>query len=446
MMRVVELFCGAGGMSLGLINAGMTIQKAYDNSSQALDVHRFNVRKIQRRSGRMRLHELRELAELEEAGENVVRLPSHAVYRDLADLPLVVPEITRLRPDVIAAGPPCQDFSKVNQNREEGPRASLTVGFAIVVALARPKYFIMENVENAQKSDAYANAMFIFREAGYGLTKRVLDSSRYGVATKRERLIVVGCLGEDNNFLDEYLDVAASKRRLTVMDVLGPRFGRKFGQTRGKLYWCGPGGSSSAGTRNVNKPAPTLVTTSLEGPWPNYRRRKGDVLNVHRLPIPTNKQWSAIQGFPPDWNWRGVGLDAFREMVANSVPPPLAEAIGRSIIAHSRGEQPDVVRHVPSYFKKWLSEKYEGKRLESRIALFQEAQRLLGRRAEGPADRTIGLLNRIPTASSLSGQKKARLKEVLRLYDECLRECIELGLPPFDEQPRRPRKSRSRSS
>lgn len=130
MMRVVELFCGAGGMSLDLIKAGMTIQRAYDNSSQALDVHRFNIRKAQKRSRKIRLHELREMTVISDSGEaTIIPLPSHAVYRDLADLPLIVPEIIQLRPDVITVGPPYQDFSRANQKRKEGPRAGLTVGF-----------------------------------------------------------------------------------------------------------------------------------------------------------------------------------------------------------------------------------------------------------------------------------------------------------------------------
>lgn len=48
-------------------------------------------------------------------------------------------------------------------------------------------------------------------------------------------------------------------------------------------------------------------------------------------------------------------MNAFREMHANSVPPPLAEALGRSIMVHSRVEQPDVVWQVLRHFKEWLS-------------------------------------------------------------------------------------------
>ena len=228
-MRVVELFCGAGGMGYGLTKAGMTIKRAYDNVQEALDVHQYNIRKLHKKMHPIRLDELSETTVHLDSGEiKMTPLPSRTVLRDLSDLTLVVPEIIQLRPDLIAGGPPCQEFSKAHRRRKETLQAAGTVSFAITVGLAKPKYFIMENVPNVLKSDAYARAMVVFRQAGYGITERELDASLYGAATARERLILVGCLGEDDDFLGEHLDAAATKCQLTVRDVLGsiPRSAR----------------------------------------------------------------------------------------------------------------------------------------------------------------------------------------------------------------------------
>lgn len=432
-MRVVELFCGAGGMGYGLTKAGMTIKKAYDNVQEALDVHQFNVRKLHKKLHPIRLDELNETTVHLDSGEiKRIPLPSRAVLRDLSDLTLVVPEIIQLHPDLIAGGPPCQDFSPTNRRREEALRAAGTVGFAITVGLAKPKYFIMENVPNALKSKAYARAMVVFRQAGYGITERKLDASLYGAATARKRLIVVGCLGEDDDFLGEHLDAAAAKHQLTVKDVLGPRFGRKHGK-RGKLYWFHPGGESSQGTRSVDRPAPTITSKSPNPPTSSYALHRNDVKNVYKLPIPTRKQWSLIQGFPPDWNWRGVGVVKFNKMLGNSVPPPLAEAIGRAILAHSRGEQPNIRRPFPAHFRNWLSETYSGTDLEGRISSFRKLQEMLGRGVEQSGERVIKLLERHPVVDSLSTQQRSQLTEIIGLYDECTMDCIALRLPPFDK-------------
>lgn len=432
-MRVVELFCGAGGMGYGLTKAGMTIKRAYDNIQEALDVHNYNIRKLHKKMHPIRLDELNETTVHLDSGEiKMIPLPSRTVLRDLSDLTLVVPEIIQLRPDLIAGGPPCQEFSKANRRRQEALRAAGTVGFAITVGLVKPEYFIMENVPNVLKSDAYARAMVIFRQAGYGITERELDASLYGAATARKRLILVGCLGEDDDFIGEHLDAAAAKCQLTVRDVLGSRFGRKHGK-RGKVYWFGPGGESSQGTRSVDRPAPTITSKSPNPPSSSYQLHRNDVKDVYKLPIPTRKQWSLIQGFPPDWNWRGVGVVKFNKMLANSVPPPLAEAVGRAVLAHSRGEQPNIRRPFPAHFRKWLSETHSGTDLEERIFSFRKLQEILGRRAEQSSEQAIKLLERHPVAASLSTRQRSQLTEIIGLYDECTMDCIAFGLPPFDE-------------
>lgn len=432
-MRVVELFCGAGGMGYGLTKAGMTIKRAYDSSSVALDVHKFNVRKLHKKLHPIRLDELNETTVFLDSGEiKMIPLPSRTMLRDLSDLTLVVPEIIQLRPDLVAGGPPCEEFSKANRYAKEALRAAGTVGFAIIVGLAKPRYFIMENVPRILKSNAYARAMAIFRQAGYGITERVLDASLHGAATARKRLIVVGCLGEDDDFLGEHLDATAAKSQLTVRDVLGPRFGRTSGK-RGKFYWFGPPGTGSQGTRSVERPAPTITRTAPKRPSKNYQRHRNDVKNVHKLPVPTRKQWSLIQGFPPDWNWRGVGITNFNRMLANSVPPPLAETIGRAVLAHSRSEPPNIRRAFPAHFKKWLDERFSGKHLEDRISSFRTLQQMLGSRIENGAHRVIELLERHPAAASLSTREKSKLIEIIRLYDECTVDCITLRLPPYDK-------------
>lgn len=125
-MRTVELFCGAGGMSRGLVDAGFDVVRAYDAWPAAVETYRRNI-------------------------------GPHVVEADLNSLLSIVPQITALAPDVVCGGPPCQDYSLAGR-REEGKNASMTVAFAIVVTATRPEWFIMENVLQAQKSQAWAEA------------------------------------------------------------------------------------------------------------------------------------------------------------------------------------------------------------------------------------------------------------------------------------------------
>ncbi len=89
-MRVVDIFAGCGGLSLGFENAGFDIVAAFDYWNPALEVYRANFR--------------------------------HPVFnKDLADVPAAVKAIRSFEPEIIVGGPPCQDFSNAGK-RSEGQR------------------------------------------------------------------------------------------------------------------------------------------------------------------------------------------------------------------------------------------------------------------------------------------------------------------------------------
>lgn len=185
-MRVVDLFCGAGGMSLGLKMAGFEVIKAYDSWPVAVSTYRDNI-------------------------------GDHAEVVDLTNLIEVVPEICRIAPDLICGGPPCQDYS-VAGRREEGRNASMTLGFTIAVVSSRPEWFLMENVVQAARSETWSQARAMLVKAGYGLSEVKLTASHYGIPQNRRRFFVVGRLGERDGFLQSAIGTAASPRPMSLRD------------------------------------------------------------------------------------------------------------------------------------------------------------------------------------------------------------------------------------
>lgn len=331
-MRVLDLFCGAGGMALGMAGAGLRIVASYDYDEKALAVHKANIK-----HGTM----------LRPVG---TRRHRRHVEADLRDLLTMAPDIAELAPDVIVGGPPCQPFSRAGKGLGDvDPRAKLTEAFGVIVATARPRYVVMENVPDIRRSNVYRRTTLMLRRAGYGLTETTLDASFYGTGQRRRRWLCIGCLGEADDFLLDYLAEAKSKHPTTVADVLGSRVGKVFfrrghdggdrrsfwpadgpsptitstqnrlraGSTDGngyvlreadvrfleeigveRLYWLTPGGSSSAGTRSVDEPAPTFTHTSVHKQYPSYKPRPGDVLDVHSLPVLPFEDLSLLGGFP----------------------------------------------------------------------------------------------------------------------------------------------------
>ncbi len=182
-IKVVDLFCGCGGMTLGFQKAGFDVVAGFERWDAAIFCY----------------------------GKNF----NHPVEdADLSNVELSVKAISKYDPGIIIGGPPCQDFS-VAGNRVEGARADLTISFAKIVKEIVPEYFVMENVERAAESEAYKNARIIFKEAGYGLTEKVLDASFCGVPQKRRRFFCIGCKDASDGFLEGLLSTNQSIFPLT---------------------------------------------------------------------------------------------------------------------------------------------------------------------------------------------------------------------------------------
>lgn len=473
-MRVVDLFCGAGGMALGLVQAGLRIAASYDYEEKALAVHQANIKQ----GGLLR--------------PPGFRRPRRHVQGDLGDLLTMAPDIAELAPDIIVGGPPCQPFSRAGKGLGDAdPRAKLTEAFGVIVATARPKYFVMENVPDIQRFNVYRRTKLILQRAGYGLTEVKLDASFYGTGQKRERWLCIGCLGEAEGFLLNYLRELKSEHPTTVADVLGPDVGmvffrrghdggdrRSFWPANGpcptitsthnrlradsddgngyvlreadiraleemgveyeSLYWLTPGGPSTAGTRSVNEPAPTFTHKASDGWYPSYKPRPGDVVDVHLLPRLKFEELSLLGGFPSSWIWsaplppteprkpggkpraRKITLGDKMQMLANSVPPPLARAIGVSLLAHAGGKIPTVELELPARYQSWLeqSKGLTGADLSQALTDLRAVLRYVGSRAFRDGNHAVEILNQIKPFRVLGTSRQSNLRRVLRTFYE----------------------------
>lgn len=172
-----DLFSGAGGLSLGLRDAGFAVVAGVDHYAEAVETHRH-------------------------------QFPGLTVDWDMAE-PTRVEEIARLVRDggidLVAGGPPCQPFSKAGRSKirhrvqtgQRDPhdeRRDLWRSFFEVIRLSMPRAVLMENVPDM----ALDKEMFILRsiveeleELGYSVEERVVETWRYGVPQFRQRLILV---------------------------------------------------------------------------------------------------------------------------------------------------------------------------------------------------------------------------------------------------------------
>jgi len=367
-LLAADLFSGAGGMSLGLEDAGMKVVFGADFDPEALQTHAHH-------------------------------FAGMSVGWDLGD-PDRVAEVGRIlrsiKIDVIAGGPPCQPFSKAGRSgmrylvqhglREpHDKRRDLWESYLEIVRLAKPKAVIMENVPDM----ALDREMFILRSIvrrledwGYSVQERVVDTYKYGVPQFRQRLILVALAGGL-----EFNWPAESNKKVTLGNAIrdlppvGPKEGWLSDETR--QVWRKYSGPRTEFQRDMRVGVPAahadriydhvtrrvrdddaeafeyLDSKTKYSELPDelkryrddifddkYKRLDADSLSrtitahiakdgywyIHpeQNRTLTIREAARIQTFPDRFRFAGPPTAAFRQ-IGNAVPPRLGSAIGAAV-------------------------------------------------------------------------------------------------------------------
>ncbi|MEV4722667.1 DNA cytosine methyltransferase [Micromonospora humida] len=175
--QAVDLFSGAGGMSLGLAGAGFAVRAAFDNWAPAVRSYQANFH-----------HPIYESDVAELTADNLVELSGVPV----GDL------------DLLAGGPPCQGFSIQRIGADVDTRNDLVLEFARLVSDLQPRMFLMENVPGLLgRRGAYTFSRFgqILAAANYGWTAHRIDAVDYGVPQSRRRVLAIGWRRDERPFV-----------------------------------------------------------------------------------------------------------------------------------------------------------------------------------------------------------------------------------------------------
>jgi DNA (cytosine-5)-methyltransferase 1 len=290
-IRVVDLFAGCGGLSLGFQNAGFKIIAACDVWEPAIAIYRKNFH--------------------------------HPIYcQNLEDLDSSIAALKLLNPNLIIGGPPCQDFSSAGKRDENLGSGSLTIAFAEIVADLKPKWFVLENVSQFPKSQKYQQAKQIFKSVGYGLSEKVLDASLCGVPQIRKRFFWIGELDGQDHALRPFLEANLADKPMTVQDYLGNSLGTHH-------YYRHPRSYQRRGIFSIDEPSPTV--RGVNRPVPKtYQLHPGDSAPVTSARPLTTLERSYLQTFPQSFIFDGSKTE-LEQMIGNAVPVKLAEYVALCI-------------------------------------------------------------------------------------------------------------------
>ena len=195
-VNVVDLFCGAGGLSLGAAQAGFTVKGAVDTDPKAIDAHGRNF------PGTIHM------------SEDIAKLTGRSIKRRLG-----LEKIGGL-----IGSPPCQGFSSIGKGDRHDPRNALFADFFRIVSEALPKFFLAENVPGImqEKYRETRERAFSFVEKRYVMLPPLeLAADKYGAATTRKRVFFVGYLEDSMKPLDvTHFNAGRNVKAVCVRDAL----------------------------------------------------------------------------------------------------------------------------------------------------------------------------------------------------------------------------------
>ena len=318
-MKIISLFCGAGGLDLGLIQQGHEVVWANDNDADAVATYRKNI-------------------------------SSHVVCADICDIDSgEIPDA-----EVVVGGFPCQGFSQANQKRcAEDERNQLYIEFLRIVREKQPKWFLAENVRGILSLDngrAIARIESDFRKVGYRVDKQLFNVADFGVPQSRQRVIIAGTRCDlpysmDYPFPKPTHSGAVQRRKgvpnredllpdamlpawKTVGEALKqipePSENGRLPNHVGSLYKVTNRNFTGHRETDPDKPSPTILARG---------NGKGGVCaiqhprNHRRMTI---RESAIVQDFPLNFEFVG-GLGSCYRQVGNAVPVGFARALGERL-------------------------------------------------------------------------------------------------------------------
>ncbi len=344
-MKLVDLFCGSGGFSLGAHQAGFEVAAAYD-------IDPILTSSFTRNFPNTKLHLT-----------DIAQLTGRQVEESLGG-----------RVDGVFGGPPCQGFSSIGRRDATDVRRTLLGHFFRLVSELKPAFFVMENVPGLayQNSRSELDDAISIVAGSYDVSgPHLWDSSQFGAPTKRPRIFVIGI---DRDQCDPFSaeDMMAFKRpATTVRDaILDLQDARQIFDVGGFDQWkITRRGSPSNYARQLRSADGRFTghkfTTHTEGvvdrfsrvlpgrmdkigrhprlAWdgqcPTLRAGTGadrgsyqSVRPIHPLEnrVITVREAARLQGFP-DWHFFHPTVWHSFRMIGNSVSPIIAKAVFQAI-------------------------------------------------------------------------------------------------------------------
>lgn len=335
-MKIIDLFCGIGGLSLGFEQVGFEVVAAIDMWKDAVVTYNHNRKDKVAKVETVEDFNEKELLEIN-ASQNITG---------------------------IIGGPPCQGFSTVGRREVDDPRNKMYLEFYKAVKIANPDFFVIENVKGMLTLNKGAFVKDLIERfgpngLGYNISYQLLNAADYGIPQNRYRVFYVGIKGKEFKFPEPY------NYQLTAKDGISDLEGsdnEHYGSEPQNAFQKEMRGSCKHPI-NQDYTDHTQQTIDIISQVPdggNIRDLPREVWQVRKYNkafermgtfkpsntidtghrnyfhyaeprIPTVRESARIQSFPDDFEIVGTRGSQYKQ-VGNAVPPMLARIIAEKII------------------------------------------------------------------------------------------------------------------
>lgn len=301
-MNTLDLFVGAGGLSLGLEHAGHRVIAGVDVWGDALDTYRYNHASI--------------------------GLEADLHKTEPSELPLSKNQV-----ELVAGGPPCKGFSLAGERNEDDERNQLVKRFLDYVEYFEPDEVLMENVVGILSMDTGTGELVTdyiqrrFDEMGYESAYKTLDANDYGIPQTRRRVFFRASTGNI-----EWPEPTTPDETQPV----GPVFENDFSEHPNQTY-------TNHQDSTVTKIAATEQGESVYDYGESWYRLVPEEPSItvkenHNAPfvhpyenrVGTPRECAAIQTFPEWYVFQGSKSSVLKQ-IGNAVPPALGEVVAKHI-------------------------------------------------------------------------------------------------------------------
>lgn len=345
--KIIDLFCGAGGLSLGFEEAGFESVLAIDKWEDAINTYNNNRKN---------------------------KIGTTVDIHDFSN-----EDLEKFKKEVcgIIGGPPCQGFSMVGTREKNDPRNSLYMEYVRFVSVIKPDFFVLENVSGLLSlSKGYYKEEILnqFTNLGYNVNYKLLTASDYGVPQSRKRVFFIGLRKDkfDHYFDFEQInkkDMISTKEAISDLlvantsknpmpyqveanndyqklmrnnsnQIYNHEITKHTEQTKNIISMVPDGGNIKDlpeeyyKVRNYNaafkRMNSKLPSSTIDCGHRNYFHYKEDR-------VPTVRESARIQSFPDTYIFTGSKTAQYKQ-VGNAVPPLLSKSIADELMKELKNE------------------------------------------------------------------------------------------------------------